>query len=189
MEQFSPCKDVNRTADSEKLSSHNGKRRKGDVTTGSVADPEESAECLPELALPPHSRPEESSVRKRQAQQLEIPGINGKLMRLHAETVGFLQSSVPNIADVCRIGANRSEVRDVDRPDGRVKTWRRQVVLEHSRQGRSDTSDSTQDALAEGKSTNPLHRHNTELREDGCRVVDWHPFRRRDPGLVLFHHR
>ena len=34
----------------------------------------------------------------------------------------------------------------------------------------------------------PLIRHGTELREDGCLVVDWHPFHRRDPELVLFHH-
>ena len=88
-------------------------------------------------------------------------------MRLQAESVGSAQNSVPNFSDVCRIGANCSEVVNVDRQHGRVKTWRRQFVLQRKRQERGDTSDSRQDRLTERKSMRPHHRRNTELREDG----------------------
>ena len=46
--------------------------------------------------------------------------VNGKLVRLQAESVGSFQNSVPNFPDVCRSGANRSGVADVDRQHGRA---------------------------------------------------------------------
>ena len=167
MGEFSTCKDVKSKADTQELSSNHGKRRKvanndGDVTAAGVADPFDFGECPPELPLPPHLGPGPVS------EKLEIPEINGKLARLQAVRVGSVQNSVPNFRNVCRIGANRSEAVDVDRQHRRVKTWRRQVVLKHKRQGRGDTSEPGQDGLAEGKSMRPPHRHNTELREQEC---------------------
>ena len=49
----------------------------------------------------------------------------------------------------------QGEVVDADRQHGRVKTWRRQVVLKHKRQWRGDKSELGQNGLAEGKSMRP----------------------------------
>ena len=66
------------------------------------------------------------------------PEPNEKLRSLQAESVGSVQNSIPNFPDACRIGANRSEVVDVDRQHGRVKTWLGQVVLQHKTRGRHE---------------------------------------------------
>ena len=111
---FSVCKYAVRTTDAGKL------RRKvptndEDVTAGGVPDPEQFSACLPKFQLAPNLGPEKTSVRERQAQQLEAPKVKGQLVRLQLERVSPFQTSVSDIHDVGGVGANRCRRRPTAR--------------------------------------------------------------------------
>ena len=86
----------------------------GDVTAGGVADPEQFAECLPKFPPAPHFLDREDQCQRRTGLAARSPKSQGTARASSADRVRAVQNGVSDFPDVGGVGANGSEVVDVD---------------------------------------------------------------------------